>query len=193
MKKHILTALGGVFTLGLFMVSSCTPENNNNGGQGVSFDGNSYNFTTSYSSNNSSLSSPGDINITYGNSIVQSLSNLYPSLGIYYGQNSFVDASDENIQAFFTTGSKAFATETNHGAAVSIKMSGSSPTYTSIMGSPAAQSGSSFEFTNFTYHGGTPEYVEYTATFSCKLYNQMDSTDMKPISGTVNGRFMAYY
>jgi hypothetical protein len=182
--------LSFLFITAVAILASCTPESNNPAPKTVTFDGSTHEFDVSYASNNNINAQPGDIKIVYANLLVTDISTPYPMLSVGYGVNTFADASDENINTFCTTGSKTFQTIGNNSGVVVNIMPSASSTYSSMGGS---QTGSTFSFTAFTYHSGSPDYVDYSADFSCKMYNVSDTTQMKPISGSVSGRFVANY
>lgn len=154
----------------------------------VTFQGNTYEFTINYQNYNNVNSIGGGIDIYYSN-LLSTGSSGQPFLGIGYGFNSFADSTQENLNTFFTTGNKTFQTPTNLNGAM-INYATSSNTYSSNM---ASQSGSTFNFTSITYHDANPDYVDYSADFSCKLYDWTDTSIYYPISGSVNGRFLAEY
>lgn len=174
------------FALLTLLLVSCKPEDP--APKTVTFQGNTYEFSLNYQSSNNVSELPGDIDVFYANQLSTSSGTL-PFLGIGYGFNSFTDSTQENFNSFFTLGNKAYQTPGNlNGAFVNFSTAGN--TYSSNM---ASQNGSTFSFTSLNFHDGNPDYVDYSADFSCKVYNWTDTTIFYPVSGSVNGRFVAAY
>ncbi len=165
---------------------SCTPEDPP-APKTVTFQGNTYEFSLNYQSSNN-VNVPGNIQVYYSNLLSTSTGTL-PFLGIGYGFNTFADSSLENFNGFFTTGSKPYQTPGNLNGAF-VNFSTATDTYSSNM---ASQNGSTFHFTSLHFHDGNPDYMDYSADFSCKVYDWTDTTIFYPISGSVNGKFVAAY
>jgi hypothetical protein len=176
------------FVLGVAaFMGSCSSSPSEDPGN-VTVDGNDVDFGTQ--ANLGWSASIGDnYTVEYGAGYVSGQKTLDVSLG----DHVYPSYDQANFFAFFTNGSKTFAVDdTVPGASISYQETSSGDSYSSRYGS---QTGSSITFSNFTPKPGTgfiADRVEFTVTFNCKLYNYNNPSDMKTISGTLDGHFEKY-
>lgn len=174
------------------LLASCT-ENTPTSTNEVHFKGNTYQFNNIDSVCNNAFPTPGNVIVMYGTWLTTAPGNTSPSLAIICGYNQFMDttATSENIQSFFTTGDWSIIDGTiTNGVAIAFYEGPGGNIYSTDGNN---NSSSSFHFTGFTYHSGSPSYVDYTCEFSCNLMNMNDATDIEPIDGSFSGRFNAEY
>jgi hypothetical protein len=130
-------------------------------------------------------------NVTYRSTFITTSS--YPSITLSYGVHVFGTYSQANFFAFFNAGSKFFASDpSTSGFVIYYTESASGPTWSSSAGN---QTGSFVSFNSITAEpgiGSTPDRVKFNITVSAKMYNTVNPTSKKYISGTFEGRFERY-
>lgn len=173
----------------VWMLASCS-----NGGSGssnsVTVDGVSTDMMSVSVGNSALIGS--NYSIAYTNGFGPSALG-YPQVTLMLGDHVYSSYSAADFFAFFTTGSKSFAADPSTvGFTVRYKETSGSDAYSSAYGN---QTGSTVNFTSFTQHPGSGwqnDYVSYTVTFDCKVYNTVNTSLSKNISGTLEGNFEAY-